>query len=77
MPSDTTIEARLSHLEHEVDQLKQQIARQNGDLTPKPGWIDRVTGSMKDYPEFEQVLELGRALRRADMPDDGASADNP
>jgi hypothetical protein len=78
MSQETTIEARLARLEQDVDRLKQQQAgRQNADSAPKPGWLDRITGSMKDYPEFEQVLELGRAIRQADRPDEDSSATTP
>jgi hypothetical protein len=31
-------------------------------------WIEQVSGSMKDYPEFERVLEFGRAYRQAGDP---------
>ncbi len=27
-------------------------------------WIEEISGSMQDFPEFEQVLEYGREIRR-------------
>ncbi|MGO9922486.1 MAG: hypothetical protein ACLQIB_48300 [Isosphaeraceae bacterium] len=35
---------------------------------PDPDWFDRVIGSMKDEPAFDEVLALGRAIRQADRP---------
>ena len=37
---------------------------------PAPDWLDRVIGSMKDVPAFDEVLALGRAIRQADVPAD-------
>jgi len=33
-----------------------------------PDWLDRVIGSMKDEPAFDEVLAHGRAIRQADRP---------
>jgi hypothetical protein len=35
---------------------------------PAPDWLDRVIGSMKDEPAFEEALAYGRAIRHADRP---------
>ena len=37
---------------------------------PAPDWLDRVIGSMKDEPAFDEVLAYGRAIRQADRPAD-------
>ena len=62
--SNLTIEDRLTLLEQEVARLKAQVAQPaaNGN------WIDRVSGSMQDYPEFAEVLEHGRKLRQSERP---------
>jgi hypothetical protein len=31
-------------------------------------WLDRVIGSMKDEPAFDEVLAHGRSIRQADRP---------
>jgi rubredoxin len=31
-------------------------------------WVQRTSGSMEAYPEFERVLEYGREFRAADRP---------
>ena len=38
--------------------------------SPAPDWLDRVIGSMKDEPAFDEVLAYGRAIRQADRPAD-------
>ena len=55
-------------MENDLAQLKSQMDR----LRPERGWIDRITGSFKDDPDFEEILRLGREIRQADKlnPDD-------
>jgi ABC-type transporter Mla subunit MlaD len=36
--------------------------------TPAANWIEQLSGSMKDFPEFEEVVRLGREFREADRP---------
>ena len=60
-----TVEERLSALESEVEAVKRQLAKMG-----KPrAWLDDVAGSMDEWPEFEEVLRLGRESRQ--------SADDP
>jgi hypothetical protein len=59
-----TLEQRMSALEETVHELQEAMrARQ-----PTPDWLDRVIGSMKDEPAFDEVLAHGRAIRQADRP---------
>jgi hypothetical protein len=60
-----SVEDRLTAVEFELARLRQQMEQ-------KPNWIARITGSMKDFPEFEDLLELGSEWRR----NDGASPAN-
>jgi hypothetical protein len=65
--SEATLEQRLTALENAVGALQEAMK------TRKPtsdNWLDRVIGSMKDEPAFEQVLAYGRAIREADRPSD-------
>lgn len=64
--SPATIEQRLSALEKEVADLKTRLQTTNG----AGYWLVRVAGSMKDYPEFAEVIRLGREIRQADRPAD-------
>ena len=57
-----TLEQRMTALEETVRELQEALhARQ-----PAPDWLDRVIGSMKDEPAFDDVLAAGRAIRQAD-----------
>lgn len=65
MSEAAPIENRVEALEHQVAELRQQ-------LTQKPSPDDRfrrLSGSLADEPEFDEVLRLGREIRRADHPD--------
>ena len=57
----STVEDRLSALESEVQAVKRQLAR----LAQPRAWLDEVAGSMDPWPEFEEVLRLGRAYRQS------------
>lgn len=59
-----TIEARLAVLERDVARLKEQ----GGGRAGNGDWLSRIAGSMQQHPEFAEVLELGREVRRADQP---------
>lgn len=61
MIDQPNLEQRLSLLEQEVDQLKQRFDRRlsNGN------WVEARSGSMKDFPEFEEVARLGRDARKS------------
>jgi hypothetical protein len=59
----STLEERVAHVENDLAQLRSQVER----LLPARGWIDRITGSFKDDPDFEEILRLGREIRKADQ----------
>jgi hypothetical protein len=56
-----SVEDRLSALESEVQDVKRQLAR----FSKPRAWLDEVTGSMDEWPEFDEVLRLGRAFRQS------------
>lgn len=64
MSHASTIEERLADVERDVSDLKSEFK----GLRSKHHWIDRIVGSFKDDPEFDQILRLGREIRRADRP---------
>jgi hypothetical protein len=64
MPENTLLEQRLAVVEAAVADLQRLLAAR----PPAVNWIEQITGSMKDEPAFEEVLEYGRALRQADRP---------
>jgi hypothetical protein len=60
--SESTLEQRVTAVEEAIRQIKDALrARQ-----PDPDWLDRVIGSMKDEPAFDEVLTYGSAAREAD-----------
>ena len=58
----SSLEERVFHVEKDLAQLKSQLER----LRSERGWIDRIAGSFKDDPDFEEILRLGREIRQAD-----------
>lgn len=57
----SSVEERLSALESEVAVLRDRVA-------PCDDWFRRVSGSLKNYPEFDEVIRLGREAREQDEP---------
>jgi hypothetical protein len=63
MPN-ATLEQRITAVENAVGELQEAM----GNRQPAADWLDRVIGSMKDEPAFDEVLALGRAARLVDRP---------
>ncbi len=59
-----TLDHRMTAIEEAVRELQEVIKARN----PAPNWLDRVIGSQKDEPAFDDVLAYGRAIRQADRP---------
>jgi hypothetical protein len=55
---------RAAAMEEAVRELQKIMEARN----PAPDWLDRVIGSMKDEPAFDEVGAYGRAIRQADRP---------
>jgi hypothetical protein len=62
--AEATPEQRMTALEQAVRDLQEAMRTRK----PAPDWLDRVIGSMKDEPAFEEVLAHGRTIRQADRP---------
>ena len=65
MSPTSNLEERVAHVERDLRQLRSQMER----LQTGEGWIDRITGSFKDDPDFEEILRLGQEIRKADRLD--------
>jgi len=61
MSEPLDFEARLKAVERELAELKVLVRRGN---RARP-WYKPLIGSMKDYPEFEEVVRLGREVSKA------------
>jgi hypothetical protein len=59
MGTSNDIAERLAVLEKEVAELKLRVEGNRGN------WPDNVFGRMADFPEFDEVVRLGRELRDA------------
>jgi hypothetical protein len=59
----------MAALEQAVRKLQEAIASRQ----PAPDWLERVAGSMKDEPAFDEVLAHGRTCRQSDRPPDDQS----
>ena len=61
MTTNTSLEERLAAVEEAVAELQKQAA------IPQPNnWLEQITGSFKDDPDFEEVLAYGQAIRQGD-----------
>lgn len=68
MSTETGIERRLTAVEAAVAELRSRLA-----TAPPPDWLERITGSFKDEPAFEDLLELGREFRAEGRPEEDGS----
>ncbi len=62
MNANLTIEGRLEAVEHAVAEIKREL----DSRSPSPDWLDQIIGSFKDEPAFDEVIRLGREIRKAD-----------
>jgi len=63
MSQAVTLEQRVATIEKDVAELKDRVYRSEA---ARP-WYGKMIGSMKDYPEFEEVVRLGREIRKSDV----------
>jgi hypothetical protein len=63
MAETKSLEERVAAVERELAVLRVLLPQK---IDPK-NWIEKLTGSMKDFPEFDEVLRLGREIRQAEL----------
>jgi hypothetical protein len=61
-----TIEVRLAKVERELAILKART----GENVTKANWIESITGSFKDDPDFKEIVRLGKEMRDAELPEE-------
>jgi hypothetical protein len=69
-----TLEERLTHLEHELEQVKKRLPE--APTKPK-NWLDQVFGSFKDDPIYEEAMRLRREFRDSQQQPDDIVTDVP
>jgi len=62
MSENSVLEERVTALERDLAELKNHVF---GSRDARP-WFEKIIGSMKDYPEFAEVVKLGREIRKSD-----------
>jgi hypothetical protein len=73
MPTDVTLEIRLSQVEQELEQIKQQLEAfphgkiNTGKINTKNAWLAQVIGSVTNDAAFLEAMEYGRAFRQSEM----------
>jgi len=53
-----TLEERLAAVERDLAELKDHVFHEAAE---RP-WFEKMIGSMRGYPEFEEVIKLGREI---------------
>ena len=61
MLEQSTVEERLTALEKELTELKQQVSVQQD----RRSWIEKIAGTFKGDPDFDEIVKLGREFRKA------------
>jgi hypothetical protein len=60
MAHKAPLEERIATLEKEVAQLKQQLRQKKLSRD----WVKGISGSLRGFPEFAEVVRLGKEFRR-------------
>lgn len=60
---------RLASIEHDLAVIKAELARISITVrSNQSNWIDLMEGPMAEFPEFPEVVRLGREFRKAHQP---------
>jgi hypothetical protein len=54
-----TVEERLAKVERDLEAIKREKLAENSKL----GWLERVRGTFKGDPDFDEIVRLGKELR--------------
>jgi hypothetical protein len=61
MPSQATVEERLAAVEQQLAELKRRVMPRNDGKS----WVERIAGTFKDDPDFDEIVRLGRRFRKS------------
>lgn len=66
--AEATVEQRLTALERHLAEIRTRLdASASHPASPSADWLSAISGSMRDEPDFDEVVRLGRAIRKADQ----------
>ena len=67
--SSPVVEDRLNAIELELAEVKVELARVAAQSSgPRTDWLDVMEGSMSEFPEFDEMVRLGREYRKSFHP---------
>ena len=67
--SSPVVEDRLNVLERELAEVKVELARVAAQSSgARSDWLDVMEGSMSEFPEFDEMVRLGREYRKSFHP---------
>jgi hypothetical protein len=61
------LEDRVTAVEIEVERLKQQFESEKSQKTIP--WYEKIFGTFKDDPDYEEAMRLGKEYRMSQQPD--------
>lgn len=67
--SSPVVEDRLNAIECELAQVKVELARVAAQSnSTRSDWLEVMEGSMSEFPEFDEMVRLGREYRKSFHP---------
>lgn len=60
MAEQLTIEERLTNIEQDLAEMKRLFTVQQDK---KKSWIEEISGTFKDDPDFDEIVKLGQQFR--------------
>lgn len=61
------IETDLQDLIARVNAIEAELAHMKQKTGDDDDWIGRINGSFKDDPGYDEIIELGRQIRKSDF----------
>lgn len=61
MPDQLTVKERITAVEQQLVELKRRLPSQQDGKS----WVERIAGTFKDDPDFDEIVRLGREFRKS------------
>ncbi|MFN6128963.1 MAG: hypothetical protein ACK6DC_09410 [Planctomycetota bacterium] len=61
-----SVEERLTKIEKEIEAIKTKIPADES----KTNWLNKVNGTFRNDPDFDEIIRLGKEFRDSDRPKD-------